>query len=94
MIPVYLWALDEDEPWPLGAASRWWLHHSLCELESSLAKRNLRLVIREGPAAETLLALAAETGARYVFWNRRYEPAAIARDRDLTSRLRQAGLVA
>jgi deoxyribodipyrimidine photo-lyase len=38
--------------------------------------------------------LAAETGAGSVFWNRRYEPAAIARDKRVKSDLRARGLLA
>ena len=40
----------------------------------------------------TLLELARECGARRVVWNRRYEPAAIARDRSIKTALREAGL--
>ena len=29
IIPVYLHAPHEEAPWSPGAASRWWLHHSL-----------------------------------------------------------------
>jgi deoxyribodipyrimidine photo-lyase len=50
------------------------------------------LIFRLGPSAEVLSKLAAEAGATAVFWNRRYEPAAIARDRDVKSRLREQGL--
>ena len=36
----------------------------------------------------------AESGATAVFWNRRYEPAAVARDSQLKSKLREHGLLA
>lgn len=29
VLPVFIWAPEEEEPWSPGAASRWWLHHSL-----------------------------------------------------------------
>jgi deoxyribodipyrimidine photo-lyase len=27
LIPVFIWDPHADDPWPPGAASRWWLHH-------------------------------------------------------------------
>lgn len=80
VVPVYIWAPEEEGDWPPGAASRWWLHRSLDALDAGLRRHRSRLVIRRGPALETLRALAAETGAGAVAWNRRYEPAAVDRD--------------
>ena len=76
VVPVYV--LDEQTPGvrPPGAASRWWLHHSLGALDAALRGLGSRLVLRRGPAEETLRALAAECGAAAVHWNRAYDPAA------------------
>jgi len=87
VIPVFVWAPEEEGDWPPGAASRWWLHHSLCALAARLGERGSRLVVRRGPTARALAGLIAETGADAVYWNRRYEPAAVARDRDVKARL-------
>ena len=87
VIPVYIWSPDEEGEWPPGAASRWWLHHSLLALERSLHRHGSRLVIRRGPALRALRELIAETGAQLVVWNRRYEPAAVARDTAVRSAL-------
>ena len=92
ILPVFIWAPEEESPWPPGAASRWWLHHSLDALQASLTERGSRLIVRRGHTVESLLALATESGARSIFWNRRYEPAAIARDRELERRLRERGI--
>ena len=94
VLPVFIWAPEEESPWSPGAASRRWLGQSLAELQASLARRGSKLTVRRGPTAEALLALAAESDAKSVFWNRRYEPAAIARDRELERRLRQRGIAA
>ncbi len=92
VIPVFLWAPEEEVPWEPGAASRWWLHQSLLDLGRVLAKRGSRLIVRRGPTEKALLDLAAESGARSIFWNRRYEPDVIARDRSLKTTLRERGL--
>src|SRR3954453_12749244 len=54
---------------PLGAAARWWLAQSLRALQASLAARGTRLVLRKGPAARIITALAREVDAGCVFWN-------------------------
>ena len=80
LIPVYIHAPGEEGPWQAGGASRWWLHHSLASLAQSLEQLGSRLIIRRGPSLETLQALAGETGARAVFFNRLHEP--LCRERD------------
>jgi deoxyribodipyrimidine photo-lyase len=94
IIPVFIWAPEEEGAWPPGAASRWWLSQSLAKLSVELGARGSRLIVRRGPAARALDELTAETGAGAVFWNRRYEPAAIARDSAVKAKLRARGLTA
>lgn len=69
VIPLFIWDPHADDPWPPGAASRWWLHHSLESLQSALAARGSRLVLRSGPAERVLREVAAETGAAAQFSN-------------------------
>jgi deoxyribodipyrimidine photo-lyase len=90
VVPVYVWAPEEEGEWPPGAASRWWLHRSLHALDRSLRERGSQLVVRRGPTNNALASLLRETGAVSVVWNRRYEPAAIARDTELKRRLPEA----
>ena len=94
VIPVFIWSPDDEKPWPPGAASRWWLHHSLANLQASLEKHGSRLILRSGPAQVTMERLRHETQAGAVFWNRRYEPSVIERDRKLKEALRRAGCAA
>jgi deoxyribodipyrimidine photo-lyase len=91
VVPVYVWAPEEEGDWPPGAASRWWLHQSLAALDVSLARLDSKLVVRRGPTLDLLLALAREVKADAIFWNRRYEPAAIVRDAHVKKELLAAG---
>jgi deoxyribodipyrimidine photo-lyase len=94
VVPVFIWSPEEEGAWPPGAASRWWLHQSLAALDDHLLAIGSRLVIRRGPALESLRALAKETGAGAVLWNRRFEPAIIARDANVKKSLRSDGIEA
>ncbi|MBS0002741.1 MAG: deoxyribodipyrimidine photo-lyase [Thioalkalivibrio sp.] len=94
VIPVFIHAPEEEAPWEPGAASNWWLHHSLERLGATLENRGSRLILRKGASLDTLRALARETGADAVFWNRLYEPAVIRRDSDIKKALRKDGLTA
>ncbi|PTU30709.1 cryptochrome/photolyase family protein [Stenotrophobium rhamnosiphilum] len=88
VLPVYIHAPDEDAPWSPGAASRWWLHHSLKALGDSLKAIGAPLIIREGDSLTSLRALIKETDASAVYWSRLYEPTAIARDTRVKEALR------
>jgi deoxyribodipyrimidine photo-lyase len=94
VIPVFIWAPEEEGAWPPGAASRWWLGRSLARLGAELESRGSRLIIRRGPTREALRRLVAESGAAAVFWNRRYEPVAATLESRLESQLREHGLLA
>lgn len=92
VIPVFIHAPEEESPWSPGAASRWWLHQSLVSLSRSLAECGSRLIVRRGPSAAAFAELATETGALSVFWNRRYEPAALVRQRAVEQTLSARGI--
>lgn len=71
-VPVIcLYVLDDASKGvrPLGGAARWWLAQSLRSLQQSLAAIGSSLVLRTGPAAKIIPALARETGATRVVWN-------------------------
>jgi deoxyribodipyrimidine photo-lyase len=92
VLPVFIWAPEEEAPWAPGAASRWWLHHSLLALDAELKKRHATLIIRNGPTLAALRSIIQETSASHLVWNRLYEPAPIARDKHIKTALRGDGL--
>jgi deoxyribodipyrimidine photo-lyase len=93
VIPVYVHAPAAEAAWAPGGASRWWLHHSLASLDADLAGAGSRLIVRAGDdCLDELRALARASGAQRIVWNRRYEPHAILRDREIKSALRADGL--
>lgn len=92
VVPVFIGTPEEDGEAAAGAAWRWWLHQSLVALERSLRARGTRLIVRSGPITQILLQVAEETGARRIFCNRVYEPAALMAESALESRLRAKGV--
>jgi deoxyribodipyrimidine photo-lyase len=92
VVALYVHGPEEHGEWRPGAASDWWLHRSLEQLDASLRRYGSRLVIRRGPALGQLQAVARESGASAVFWNRLYEPALVARDTGIKAALRESGL--
>ncbi|WP_029132814.1 deoxyribodipyrimidine photo-lyase [Sedimenticola selenatireducens] len=92
VIPLYIHAPEEEAPWVPGSASNWWLHQSLRALQYDLRRYGSNLIIVKGPTLAILQSLAHETGATHLFWNRRYEPAFIARDSRIKRELTDSGL--
>lgn len=92
ILPIYIHALDEEAPWAPGAASRWWLHQSLAALDSALTQRGAALHYYRGRTLPILQQLIRDSGACAIYWQRQYEPAAIARDTRIKAALRDAGI--
>ncbi len=101
-IPVYIHAPGEEVRWVRGAASNWWLHHSLLALDAELRRLGSGLVVRGGgesvrtrygpTTAIEMDRLLAETGARAIFWSRLYDPAIVQRDGMLKQAWRERGI--
>ena len=94
VIPVYIHDPESERSWRARGASEAWLHHALEDLAVQFAKLGSPLVIRHGDSLAELRALAKETGAVAVTWNRRYEPAVRERDTRIKAALRADGLKA
>jgi deoxyribodipyrimidine photo-lyase len=94
VIPVYIHDDAGEGSWKPGAASRWWLHHSLARLDESLRERGSQLLLAVGASGEVLRRLVRKTGATAVYWNRRYEPGLIAQDKNIKADLTASGVEA
>jgi deoxyribodipyrimidine photo-lyase len=85
---IALYVHDEASPGlrALGGAARWWLHHSLAALATSLERAGAALTIVHGAAEAVVPAFAQACGARLVTWSRRYgQP-----ERDIDARIKTA----
>lgn len=80
VLPIFIWDPESEGHWPAGAASRWWLHHSLDRLGAQLSEMGSQLYLVSGDSESILKSLCKAFNADLVLWNRRYEP--LIRDRD------------
>jgi deoxyribodipyrimidine photo-lyase len=92
ILPVYILDDETSAEWRIGSASRWWLHRSLTSLAAAFGTIGLPLILRRGRAPDVVAELSKEAGADTVFWNRTYEPHAIARDTALKQSLTARGV--
>ena len=94
VLVAWIHAPEEEAPWQPGAASNWWLHHSLLAVSEDLTAAGSKLVVRRGPSLKALRTLVGECDADLVVWNRLYEPAVIARDQQVKAALKDDGIEA
>lgn len=91
---IAIFVLDETEGRALGGASLWWLHYSLTALKKDLAALNIPLILKRGNQLAAVQALAHETKADSIFWNRQYDKQGIAFGVALKQWARDNGLIA
>lgn len=82
---LLLYILDERA----GAASRWWLHHSLSSLGKDIRARGGHLLLRRGEPVEIIAGLVKEHGVSAVHAARAYEPFWRETDRGLDAALKE-----
>jgi deoxyribodipyrimidine photo-lyase len=93
VIPLFIHTSGNSNEWRHGAASRWWLHHSLKSLNQSLRELGSRLIIRTGDNSLSVIRqLIAESKASHIYWNRLYEPFHIERDSTIKQALKDDGI--
>lgn len=94
VVPLYIFEQNKDDRFPLGGASRWWLHQALKDLSEQFQALGVPLILRRGDAAIILKDLCKECGAQYVAMSRRYQPYQRKSDETLASALKSNGITA
>ncbi len=85
ILPVFILDDINAGEFAPGSASRWWLHHSLTNLNHSLDDR---LMVYKGDAGVILPEIAKVSGAHAVYWNQCYEPWRVERDERIVQTLK------
>jgi len=92
VIPIFIWSPEEAGDWAPGAASKWWLHQALKSLSEAFKGRGGELVLREGDSLGQLRDIIEKSGAKRVYWNRRYESPQRELDASIKRQLREDGV--
>tara|TARA_X000001036_G_C20639838_1_gene790702 strand:- start:118 stop:1551 length:1434 start_codon:yes stop_codon:yes gene_type:complete len=88
VFPIYILDNHASETENIGAASQWWLHHSLTKLDQQLGGK---LSVFVGDPGKILTALVKRNEITHVFWNRCYEPWRVSRDKKIKELLEKQG---
>ena len=91
VLPIYI--LDDDlaSENQIGAASRWWLCHSLKSLNTSL---DGTLSVYRGKPINIFTKIISSHNVTAIYWNRCYEPWRIKSDSKLKSYFKKIGIKA
>ena len=89
VLPVYIYDNVNSKEYEMGAASKWWLHHSLGNLNKSL---NNNLSIYVGDPQEILRNIINNYNVESINWNRCYEPWRIQRDQNIKCKIEEQGI--
>jgi deoxyribodipyrimidine photo-lyase len=88
LVPIFILDNSDANRREQGAASDWWLHHSLNSLNQSL---DGHLQVLVGDPLSLLPELVKKWSIDSVVWNRCYEPEQMTKDTQLKSQLREQG---
>ncbi len=89
---IYILHDGQTHSRPLGAAQRWWLHHSLERLSSDIVGLGGQLELYRGDPSEIIPELVKLAKISAVYWNRRYHKGDIACDSALKALIEGMGI--
>lgn len=90
---LFIYINDETEDsWRPGAASRWWLHHSLISLQRELASYNAKLHFFSGIPYDVLSSICKYSVANQIVCSRLYEPNIVKQDAKLKNHFDKDGI--
>ncbi|KAK9757605.1 hypothetical protein RND81_01G173500 [Saponaria officinalis] len=93
VICVFVWAPEEEGHYYPGRVSRWWLKHSLNQLDSSLRSLGTFLLTKKSnDSVSSLLELFKSTGATQLLFNHLYDPLSLVRDHRVKDVLTAQGI--
>lgn len=73
VVPLFIWAPEEEGHFYPGRVSRWWLKQSLAHLDMSLKSLGTSLVTkRSTDSVASLLEVIRATGSTHLYFNHLY----------------------
>lgn len=92
ILPLYIHDDKVEDPWSIGAASKWWLHHSLTSLQKKYKELGSTLIIRKGNALDVIDKLCELNRIEEICWINRHQPKIKQRDLSIANALKTRGI--
>ena len=92
LVCVFQYDQNENRPWTLGSASKWWLYHSLTSFRRQLEEKGSGLWVIEEPLARFIGREKERLKIASVFWNREYLPKEDSTQQELQQQLKSLGV--
>ncbi len=92
ILPLFIDDRDAAADWAPGEASRWFLHQALRSLQESIEAAGGEFCFLEGDSLDCLQGLIKRSGAKRVYWNRRYGGPQRRLDAEIKQTLRNADI--
>ena len=70
--PIYIENPKEKSAWKAGSASKWWLYHSLLDLQKRYKKAGGSLILKSGNPEIIFKHLISNNRVQEVCWNERF----------------------
>ncbi|QDZ25668.1 cryptochrome/DNA photolyase [Chloropicon primus] len=88
VIPLFIWAPEEEGVFTPGLSSRWWLTQSLESLSRKLEALGSRLVLFKTPTTkEGIVPFVKDNDIQAVYFNHLYDPISLVRDKGIRTLL-------
>jgi deoxyribodipyrimidine photo-lyase len=84
VLPIYILDDNNKPGSKIGGASRWWLHHSLSDLNKRLDNK---LSFYRGDPKTILIKVAKANNIHSIYWNKCYEKCQLERDKEIEAQL-------
>ena len=93
VIPLFVWASEEEGIFSPGRSSRWWLEGSLEALSAQLSALGSRMVLFHAKTSkDALLPFVKQYNVDALFFNHLYDPISLVRDNKIRLELRKMGV--
>jgi deoxyribodipyrimidine photo-lyase len=92
IVPIYILDEKDEVSLPMGAASKWWLHYALCDLDEFLMEFGSRLILGRGKPIDVFNDFIEKHEVEAVYWNKSYEIDSDQRDKKIKLHLRAKGI--
>jgi deoxyribodipyrimidine photo-lyase len=87
LIPLYILEDRLPHEWAIGSAQKWWLHHSLQQLQARFSDMGLDILLMRGDPKLIIQDLVKKYHIDLVTWNQTHVPCEISRDSEIKNDL-------